>query len=142
MCGSKPQLGWMSRVGTGPGYPPNCELNSPCGRLNLGHSLVGHEVELVQGNWHFAFLHLAVSVFFLALFLRFGVLLPSSLYPPEDDPLQIQVCHVRRRFVFELLGLQPQRLSAVKRKGRLSYALWSQSQRHCLVSQRILSDGC
>ena len=57
MCGSRPLLGSKSRVGIGPDCLPNLELGLLFGRLTLGHSLVGHEVELAQENRHFAFLH-------------------------------------------------------------------------------------
>ena len=61
------------------------------GTLTLGHFPVGREVELVQGNQRFAFLHLAVSVFFLALFVQVDAPSLSALFPPGAGQLQIRV---------------------------------------------------
>ena len=91
MCGSKPLLGSKSKVGIGPGCLPNRELSLLCGRLILGHSLVGREVGPVPGNRHFAFLHLAVFASFPALFVQVGAPFLSALFPPGVDQLQIQV---------------------------------------------------
>ena len=118
MCGSRPLLGLKSRVGIGPDCLPNHELSVLCVRITLGHFPVGHGCEPVQGNRHYAFLHSSVSVSFPALFLRGGVLSPSFLFPSGVDWLQIRFCDVHRRFVFELLGLQPQRPCDGKRMGR------------------------
>ena len=123
MYGSRPRLGLTSKVGIGLGCLPNLELSLLCGRLTLGHSLVGHEVELVQGSVHFAFLHSNVSVFSLAPSLHNGALSRSFLSPSEVGWLQIQVCDVRHQFVSEMLGLLPRHLSDGKRKGRLSCGL-------------------
>ena len=88
----------MSMVGIGPDCLPNRELSLLFGRLTLGHSLVGREVELVQGNLHFAFLRSVVFVSSPAPYLRTGVLSqssavlsPPSLFPSEVDRLQIRV---------------------------------------------------
>ena len=81
----------MSRVGIGPDYLPNHELSLLFGRLTLGRSLVGREVELAQGNRHFAILHSGVSVSSPALFVQVGAPFLSALFPHEVDQLQIQV---------------------------------------------------
>ena len=81
----------MSMVGIGPDCLPNRELSLLFGRLTLGHSLVGREVELVQGNLHFAFLRSVVFVSSPAPYLRTGVLWPPSRFPSEVDRLQIRV---------------------------------------------------
>ena len=91
MCGSKPLLGSKWKVGIGPDYLPNRELSLLFGRPTLGHSLVGREVELVQGSLHFAFLHSDVSVFSPALSAQVDVLFLSFLFPPEVCRLQIRV---------------------------------------------------
>ena len=91
MCGSKPLLGLKSKVGIGPGCLPNRELSLLCGRITLGHFLVGHGFELVQGTQHFAFLRSTVSVSSPALFVQVGALFLSALFPPGVDQLQIQV---------------------------------------------------
>ena len=88
---SRPLLGSKSKVGIGPGCLPNHELSLLCGRITLGHFLVGHEFELVQGSQHFAFLHSDASVFSQALFVRIGAPFLSALFPPEVDQTQIQV---------------------------------------------------
>ena len=91
MSGSEPLLGSKSKVGIGPGCLPNRELSLLCGRLILGHSLVGREVVLVQESQHFAFLHSDASVFSQALFVQIGVPFLSALFPSGVDQLQIQV---------------------------------------------------
>ena len=109
----------MTRVGIGPDYLPNRELGLLCGRLTLGHSLVGHEVGPVQGSQHFAFLHSGVFAVSPAL----SRLLLSFLFLPEVGQLQTQVYRVHCQLAFGLLGLLPRRLSDGKRKGRLSCGL-------------------
>ena len=123
MCGSRPQLGLTSKVGIGLDCLPNHELSLLCGRITLDRFPVGREVELVQGNVHFAFLHLAVSVSSPALSLQVGVLSPSSLSPPEVDPFRIRVGDVHGQFAFGPLGLLPRHLSDGKRMGRQSCGL-------------------
>ena len=91
MCGLKPLLGSKSEVGIGPGCLPNRELSLLCGRITLGHLLVGQEFELVQGTQHFTFLRSTVSVSSPALFVQVGALFLSALFPPGVDQLQIQV---------------------------------------------------
>ena len=91
MCGSRPLQGSKSRVGIEPDCQPNRELGLLFGMLTLGHFLVGREVVLVQVSQHFAFLHLAVSVSFPALFVRVDAPFLSALSPPGADQLQIRV---------------------------------------------------
>ena len=80
---SRPLLGSKLRVGIGPDCLPNLELSLLCGRITLGHFLVGHEFELVQGTQYFAFLRSTVSVSSLALFLHSDVLSLSFLFPSD-----------------------------------------------------------
>ena len=91
MSGSEPLLGSKSEVGIGPGCLPNRELSLLCGRITLGHLLVGQEFELVQGTQHFTFLRSTVSVSSLALFVRVGAPFLSALFPPEVDQIRTQV---------------------------------------------------
>ena len=89
MCGSKPLLGLMLRVGIGPDYLPNRELGLLYGRITLDRFLVGLEFEPFRANRHLAFLHSIASVSFQALCLQIGALFPSSLFPSVAGQLQI-----------------------------------------------------